>query len=246
VPTIPQRRFLKGLVASAASLVQPPNTVQRVSNLLYNKRGGLIDNPGSNTLASRPVITGGQQITTEFFLFQPTGMPALWLLLVADANTQLATPTGLAVTTSTSTVNTFAAGSYSIAITAIDNIGGTTLMSAPVAFTGDGSHYPVLSWNVVEGAAGYIVWLKLGSGAWAVALVVGPQGNLGSWDNSTPPVFTAESGTISLNLPSSATTAATIPTVNNSQVSQLVMFQMGNNSYGLTGNKLLPASISGP
>jgi hypothetical protein len=66
---LPQRKFIKGLVADCSPIMQPPNSLPRISNLVYTHKGSLVTVDGSKILSTE----GGGFNTIavlDLFLFQ--------------------------------------------------------------------------------------------------------------------------------------------------------------------------------
>src|SRR4029077_19471928 len=96
--TIPQRKYLKGLIATQPKWEQTPGAVPRLSNLLLTDRGGLSTCDGSLIISlfnGALTMAGGPW--TEIFLFQPANVTRYYIGIKKDPGTHLGAPVGLAV-----------------------------------------------------------------------------------------------------------------------------------------------------
>jgi hypothetical protein len=92
--TISQRNFLKGLQATYSLFSQPAAILVRLSNLMYDRRGGVRTTDGSATIA-----TGfGAGVIADFALYQPPGMGAYYVGIQRQFATKVGEPVGLAAT----------------------------------------------------------------------------------------------------------------------------------------------------
>jgi hypothetical protein len=226
--TITQRDWRKGLIAVTPDQDQPKNSIARISNLLYTRRGGLRTCDGSLIISLR---NGTLQTTdgpwTEIFLFQPVNVSRYYIGIKKDLSTQLAAPTGLAVVDG-GAGGTLAAATYRYEVTALDGAGGETTASAEVAFVNPGAHKANVSWNVVTNATGYNVYrTAAGGGVGTEVFITTVSTNAFVDDNSITP------GT------------ATPPTINSTQ--QVLFYRIPATSY--TGANILatfPADLINP
>lgn len=172
--TVSQRRFIKGLSAASAMLEQPPQSVSRISNLVYSRRGGLITADGNSTVISSqqaPIaglfaspLIGTTTVSGPYRLFATHNLP---FNNFGDV-TGLA---GVGAITGGGTLNP--ATAYTITVTVWDgayNVGGTliprqTAGSTIVVTPGGGNNSINLSWNLAPAVAGYIVYMGTGGSA---------------------------------------------------------------------------------
>jgi hypothetical protein len=92
--TISQRNFLKGLQATYSLFSQPGAILTRLSNMLYDRRGGLRTTDGSSTIAT----TFGSGVIADFALYQPPGVGAYYIGIQRQSGEPVTPPVGLALT----------------------------------------------------------------------------------------------------------------------------------------------------
>jgi hypothetical protein len=92
--TISQRNFLKGLQATYSLFSQPGAILTRLSNMLYDRRGGLRTTDGSAMIATA-IGTG---VIADFALYQPPGVGAYYIGIQRQSVEQVTPPQGLALT----------------------------------------------------------------------------------------------------------------------------------------------------
>jgi hypothetical protein len=164
VQSIPNKPWLRGLVASSQPLAQPQGSLARLSNLLLNARGGLDVCDGSQILSA---VDGVVQTTNQgriecIQLFQPIGISPYFVDLQLDALFHLGAPTGLAV--ATGAAGSLAAATYFYVVTALDGLGGETTASSEVSIVNPGLVNNNLSWNPVNWASGYNIYRSTSTG----------------------------------------------------------------------------------
>ena len=160
MPSLPQRRFVKGLNAATPAFAQPPGTLPRISNLLLTKRGGLITTPGSATLSKldNMLIQAAPIRVYTVFIYQPSAGPAHYVALISDPTSQTDPVADLAYAGTTGG-GTLGAGDFYWVVTALDGVGGETTVSNEVhhlAVNPEGN--ALLAWTAIYGAASYNVY----------------------------------------------------------------------------------------
>lgn len=149
--------FVKGVNASASRTNQPQNSVPRISNLLFTKRGSLVTCDGSQIIhALNGVPTANRGKVMAGFLFAPTGVSRYYLTVQKALDIPLGAPQNL--TLATAAGGTLAAATYFYKVTAIDGAGGETLASPEASIATGASGKNTLTWNIVPNAQGYNVY----------------------------------------------------------------------------------------
>jgi hypothetical protein len=92
--TISQRNFLKGLQATYSLFSQPGAILTRLSNMLYDRRGGLRTTDGSASIGT----AFGTGVIADFALYQPPGVGAYYIGIQRQSGEPVTPPVGLALT----------------------------------------------------------------------------------------------------------------------------------------------------
>lgn len=93
--TISQRNFLKGLQATYSLFSQPGAILTRLSNMLYDRRGGVRTTDGSAQIATSSIGAG---VIADFALYQPPGVGAYYVGIQRQTAEQVTAPSGLTLT----------------------------------------------------------------------------------------------------------------------------------------------------
>jgi hypothetical protein len=174
---IPQRRFVKGVVAATPDFEQPANSIPRASNLVYSRRGGLLTTDGSLILAAW-VSTGGvlQPSAPGSFLglvalesIAPTGLTPFYLVLLKVMSVEaipltqggIGPITNLAASAGAAGALT---GTYKYKVTATDGAGGETTLSNEATVTLS-AQKGSLTWTAITYATGYNIYRTAAGGA---------------------------------------------------------------------------------
>lgn len=159
-----QGPWLKGLVASNQPLAQPKGSFPRGSNLVLMERGALTPCDGSGIINwfSGAVQTNRGRFMAEF-LFEPTGVNPYYLVIAQALDQHLGAPHLNSATGSTA-AGSLPAGTYFYEVTALDGVGGETLVSNELSATIASSGHVTLVWNTVPNAFGYNVYRSTTSG----------------------------------------------------------------------------------
>lgn len=146
--TVPQNRFVKGLVATTTDQSQPRGSLPRLSNLLFNRRGGLETCDGSKVISLYlGGFPGGFGPWTEIFLYQPVNVARYYIgIFKAYAILQIGAITNLVVADG-GAGGVLVAGTYRYVVTALDGVGGETIASNEVSFANPGAHLANLTWS---------------------------------------------------------------------------------------------------
>lgn len=164
--TLSQKRWTKGLVASVGEQSQPPGSLQRMSNLLYKRRGSLIPCDGSLIIS---LLNAALQVAsgpwTELYLFQPTNVNKYYVGVKKDYSTRLGTPVPVASDAGAGGV--LGAGTYRYKVTPLDGVGGEGLPSAETSVTILANHIIGVAWPAIPnvGNGGYKIYRTLVNGA---------------------------------------------------------------------------------
>lgn len=162
--TVSQKNFKKGLVGTTGDQSQPPGSVARISNLVYNKRGSLTTCDGSLIISAFSGIPQpGAGPWTEIALFQPTNANRYYVGIQKTYNV-LGSVAGLAVADG-GAGGTLAAANYRYIVTALDGAGGESAANAAVVFANPGAHKAAVTWTVFANATGYKVYRSPAGGA---------------------------------------------------------------------------------
>lgn len=169
-----QRKFIKGVVASAQDFAQPQGSVPRASNWLLTRRGALITCDGSQLITTprltvfppHPPAPGVDNLgpLTEIFLFEPIGLDNAYYAIFKDQNTGLVGTTALAAVDGGAGGN-LSAGTYQWVITALDGAGGETGGSNILTLVLAANHKANLTWTAVTFATGYNVYRTVANGS---------------------------------------------------------------------------------
>lgn len=165
--TVSQRRWTKGLVATVGEQSQPQGSVQRISNMVYNKRGSLVPCDGSLiiSLLNGALVGGaGTGPWTEIALFQPANVNRYYIGIKKDYTKHLGAPVGLAVVDG-GAGGVLANATYRYKVTGLDGAGGETTPSAEVSFANPGAHKANVSWTTLANAVAYNVYRTAAGGA---------------------------------------------------------------------------------
>ena len=81
---ISQRQWMKGLQATFVRFAQPQGVIVRLSNLLYDKRGGLRTTDGSQVFTSLQGATNTEGPIIELALYSPTGQLPYYVGMMAS------------------------------------------------------------------------------------------------------------------------------------------------------------------
>jgi hypothetical protein len=157
--------FLKGLVSSNQPLAQPKGSFPRGSNLVLMERGALTPCDGSGIINwfSAAVQSNRGRMMDEF-LYEPTGVNPYYLVLAQALDEHLGAPHVNSATASTGG-SLMSGQQYFYEVTALDGVGGETLVSNEVSATPAGGNLSVtLVWNRVPNAFGYNVYRGTTSG----------------------------------------------------------------------------------
>lgn len=92
--TISQRNFLKGLQATYSLFSQPGAILVRLTNFLYDRRGGIRATDGSAAFAT----TFGTGPFAEVTLYQPPGVGAYYVAIQRQSAVRMGVPVGLTAT----------------------------------------------------------------------------------------------------------------------------------------------------
>ena len=226
---ISQKNWKRGLVANTPDQDQPPDSLARISNMLYTRRGGLRTCDGSLIISAlNGALAPGTGPWTELFLFQPNNVSRYYIGIKKDFTTHLGTPTGLAA--ADGGAGSLAAGTYFFKVSANDGAGGHTIASAEVSITILVNHKINLTWNTLPNAVTYDVW--------AAVTVSGTETNLIAGTGLTTNSFTVDAP-FNLGL-------TTPPTLDNTQTCPLI--KIPATSYAQPANTLatFPADAINP
>jgi hypothetical protein len=155
--TIPQRKFLKGLISTTPKWEQNSGSVPRLSNLLLTDRGGLSTCDGSALISA---FNGVAQTNfgpwTEIFLFQPNNVARYYIGLIKAL-------VGLGSVSLLALVDNGAGGSlgaatYKYRVTALDGAGGECLAPTELSIAIAANHTIKLTWNALNNAISYNVY----------------------------------------------------------------------------------------
>lgn len=168
MPYAPQSSgpWLKGLVSSNQPLAQPKGSFPRGSNLVLMERGGLTPCDGSGIINwfSGAVQNNRGRMMCEF-LYEPTGVNPYYLVLAQALDEHLGAPYLHTPATATAGGSLVSGQQYFYVVTALDGVGGETLVSDEASATPSGGNLSVtLVWNTVPNAFGYNVYRGLTSG----------------------------------------------------------------------------------
>jgi hypothetical protein len=150
--------FIRGVDASTDVLSQPKGSVPRASNLLLTKRGGLKTCDGSGIVnAYLGVPTSGRGRAMCDFFYQPIGVAPYYLRILKALDQHIGAPQNL-IAVDGGTGGTLVAATYFYKVTALDGVGGETLVSNEASVTVAVNHKITLTWNVVPNAVSYNVY----------------------------------------------------------------------------------------
>lgn len=183
---VTQGSFIRGLNAAFERFSQPRGSVPRVSNALLTRRGAWKTCDGSlilswqkdlaedNVPIPAPYNPPLSRMWKEIFLYQPVVSTPTYFGLLADPSKHLATP-GVPTLSAIAGVLT---GTYTVTISALDGVGGETLVGtgAVIAIVAQGIH---ATWTAVPGAAGYNVYVDSGLVSWLELSSSQPSTSLG-------------------------------------------------------------------
>lgn len=157
--TVPQRKFLKGLIATQPKWEQSPGAVPRLSNLLLTDRGGLKSADGSLFISElNGALSPGAGPWTEIFLFQPNNVARYYIGIRKDYTSHIAAPASLTAADG-GAGGTLGAGTYNYGITALDGAGGETQATGSNDQLIVANHLINLSWTAsVNAAGGYNIY----------------------------------------------------------------------------------------
>src|SRR5579863_6277821 len=190
--------FLKGLVASNQPLAQPKGSFPRGSNLVLMERGALTPCDGSAIINwfGGAVQNNRGRFMAEF-LYEPTGVNPYYLALAQGLDQPLGAPHVLSATASTG--GSLSSGQeYWYEVTALDGVGGETLVSNEVHATPSGGNLSVtLVWNTVPNAFGYNVYRTTAGSGTEVLLYGSKTAVLPALQPTTATVTFIDDGTTS-------------------------------------------------
>lgn len=89
---ISQRNWVKGLQATFSRFSQPQGIITRLSNLLYDIRGGLRTTDGSLIFSQIADATDTEGPITELTLYSPAGQSPYYVGIMKSQSSQIATP----------------------------------------------------------------------------------------------------------------------------------------------------------
>ena len=158
-----QGPFLKGLVASNQPLAQPKGSFLRGSNLVMMERGALSPCDGSGIINwFNGAVQSTQGRFMSMFLYEPTGVNPYYLVVAQALDQHIGAPVLVSVVDAGAGL--LPAGIYWYVITAIDGVGGETVVSNEVSVTILINHNITLTWNAVPNAFGYNIYRGSTSG----------------------------------------------------------------------------------
>jgi hypothetical protein len=162
---VSQRNWLKGLQATFSRFSQPQAVVVRLSNLLYDIRGGFRQSDGSAIITQLYAANPNGGPILELALYSPAGVDPYYVTIQkGNAGTnQIQQPVVNALTFTTVSGGTLVAGTtYTYYVTACDGQGGETTNLLPATGTPSGAqNAAVVSWGAVPGAVGYNVYGRI-------------------------------------------------------------------------------------
>jgi hypothetical protein len=214
---ITQKNFKRGLVANTPEQAQPPDSLVRVSNLVYTRRGGLRTCDGSQIItALNGSIQTGSGPFTELFLFQPQNVSRYYIGIKKDYATHLGVP--VPVASDAGAGGTLLAGTYRYKVTTLDGAGGETTASAETSVTIVANHLIGVTWPAIPNAGngGYKIYRTAVNGAINTETLLATVGT----GNTTY----QDNGSVS---PDGVTTP---PTTDTTQVTQF--YKLPGTSYG--------------
>ena len=179
---IAQRRWAKGVNASASVYAQPPGSFPRASNLVYTRRGSLITADGSLILSAFGGVTPltfdplGSHQWRELFYYNPsTFLRTGYYGLETDPTIHLVGSTGTPVLSAATVSANGLTGTFFVRITAVDGVGGESAASpeaGPITLSNQGL---TVTWTAVPNAYGYNIYVGNSSGT--EILVLPPSSN---------------------------------------------------------------------
>ena len=219
--TLPQRKFLKGCIATQPKWEQSPGSIPRISNLLLGDRGGLRNCDGSLIISElNGALAPGTGPWTDIFLFSPANVNRYYIGIKKDYTSHILPPVIVSVVDA-GAGGTLLAGTYGYGITSLDGAGGETTGSGPSNITILANHKVTFTWTpAVNAAGGYNIYRTQPNGATSFFLTT-----ISGQSSST---FT-DDGSIALNL------SIGFPATNSTQ--QMVFYKIPATSYG-AGNVL--------